>query len=78
MNIKVIAENQNEENLVLRIKTGIMSYINWMNIRWYKSDLKVDDLDTEYYGIMVIGDPKYEKKILQIIEEAKNGAYEMM
>lgn len=77
MNIKIIAETKEEENLILRIKTGIGRYINWMRDRWYKDDLKVDDLDTDYYGIEVTGNPKYEKTILQIIEEAKNGAYEM-
>ena len=74
MIIRIVMENSNDElDLFLRIRTGINVFVNWMNQRWYKDDIACEDIED---GIVVTGDSKYENTIMDIIEDAKNGAYE--
>ena len=76
MIIRIVMENSNDElDLFLRIRTGINVFVNWMNQRWHKDDIACEDIED---GIMVTGDSKYENTIMDIIENAKNGAYEMV
>ena len=75
MKISIKMENNNELDTFLRVRTGVMSYANWLQQKWNKDDITYEETED---GIFVECDPKYEKEIVKIIEEAKNGAYEMM
>lgn len=75
MKITIKMENLEELDAFLRIRTGIYSLVNWLELRWNKNDIQVTDTEE---GLLVEGDSKYENELLEIIEDAKNGAYEMM
>lgn len=75
MKIRITMENPNEQDLMNRIGTGVRSYINWMEQKFHKNDISCAETEN---GLIIIGDSKYEETILDIIEAAKNGAYEMM
>ncbi len=72
---------ENELDLSIRVMSGLKMYVNWLQISdayrkiWSKDDLSVDV--TETGDIIVEGDPKYENVVLSIIENAKNGAYDV-
>lgn len=75
MKIRIIMESPEELDLINRIRTGVGRYINWLEQKFHKNDISC--IETKK-GLVVIGDEKYEETILDIIENAKNGAYEMM
>lgn len=75
MKITIKMEKPEELDTFLRIRTGITQLVNWLELRWNKNDIQVTDTEE---GLLVEGDSKYENELLEIIEDAKNGAYEMM
>lgn len=75
MKIRITMENPNELDLINRIRTGIGRYINWLEQKFYKNDISYAETEN---GLVVTGNEIYEETILSIIEEAKDGAYEMM
>lgn len=75
MKIRIIMESPEELDLVNRIRTGVGRYINWLEQKFHKNDISYTETKK---GLVIIGDEKYEETILDIIENAKNGAYEMM
>lgn len=75
MKIRITMENPNELDLINRIRTGIGSYINWLGQKFYKNDISYAETEN---GLVITGNEIYEETILSIIEEAKDGAYEMM
>ena len=75
MKIRIKMENHDEQDLMNRVGLGVRSYINWLEQKFYKNDISCTETKN---GLVITGDSKYEETILTIIEDAKNGAYEMM